>query len=427
MLPSLSVGQSKSHTDEFGSHFERLQVHLNKWECRGKVHLHKFHNLSWITEINELFHHILIHWDAPVIYFDCKINEPKHIGMWWLNPAAAVHSMSINRQQAQRIPAFCFGASWSVNRTCLVLYKERTSSILWWSPRKSDVDRCITGWARAFWRGRFGCECLGRIRKWRLCLPVLSVLPFFPEVHEEHTRSWRAPFTARNQPTSSSSLTTLDGGTARGIRGSLRWSDRLRCSCVLILPPPGGANRASPPRACRYSSGDQYCGLWRSFLRLTRYGVLQAKAQRDLHEGGHTPKVLKELQTATKSHAPSDEYHREYSGSCDVHTCGPEVPTLAVSGQHKGRRRSSIPQGPCVSQTCLFGDAVENMALQFSVHLQFSVLVLPGPLRTPPLPRHICSSLQPSSAVEPVIGRQAMQYQVHYRRWITFDIERDIT
>ncbi len=27
-----------------------------------------FHNLSWIIEINELFHEILIYWDAPV---DC--------------------------------------------------------------------------------------------------------------------------------------------------------------------------------------------------------------------------------------------------------------------------------------------------------------------------------------------------------------------
>ncbi len=27
--------------------------------------IHKFRNLSWITEINELFHDILIYWDAP--------------------------------------------------------------------------------------------------------------------------------------------------------------------------------------------------------------------------------------------------------------------------------------------------------------------------------------------------------------------------
>ncbi len=34
---------------------------------------HKFHNLSWITEINELFHNILIYWDAPVcnLYIYC--------------------------------------------------------------------------------------------------------------------------------------------------------------------------------------------------------------------------------------------------------------------------------------------------------------------------------------------------------------------
>ncbi len=28
--------------------------------------IHEFHNLNWITEINELFHDILIYWDAPV-------------------------------------------------------------------------------------------------------------------------------------------------------------------------------------------------------------------------------------------------------------------------------------------------------------------------------------------------------------------------
>ncbi len=28
--------------------------------------IHEFHILSWITEINGLFHNILIYWDAPV-------------------------------------------------------------------------------------------------------------------------------------------------------------------------------------------------------------------------------------------------------------------------------------------------------------------------------------------------------------------------
>ncbi len=29
----------------------------------------QFYNLSWITEINELFHDILIYWDAPVYIY----------------------------------------------------------------------------------------------------------------------------------------------------------------------------------------------------------------------------------------------------------------------------------------------------------------------------------------------------------------------
>ncbi len=33
--------------------------------------IHEFHNLSWITEINELFHDILIYWDAPVYMCVC--------------------------------------------------------------------------------------------------------------------------------------------------------------------------------------------------------------------------------------------------------------------------------------------------------------------------------------------------------------------
>ncbi len=28
--------------------------------------IHEFHILSWITKLNELFHDILIYWDAPV-------------------------------------------------------------------------------------------------------------------------------------------------------------------------------------------------------------------------------------------------------------------------------------------------------------------------------------------------------------------------
>ncbi len=52
---------------------------------------------------------------------------------------------------------------------------------------------------------------------WPVLVP--SALPQYlslPEVHEEVTKSWKAPFSARSQSGPSSSLTTLDGGAAKG-------------------------------------------------------------------------------------------------------------------------------------------------------------------------------------------------------------------
>ncbi len=40
------------------------------------------------------------------IHFECKLNEPMHIGLRLLHPAAADHSVSISRQQVQRIFRF---------------------------------------------------------------------------------------------------------------------------------------------------------------------------------------------------------------------------------------------------------------------------------------------------------------------------------
>ncbi len=40
------------------------------------------------------------------IHLECKLNEPMHIGMWLFHPAAADHSVSISRQQVQRIFRF---------------------------------------------------------------------------------------------------------------------------------------------------------------------------------------------------------------------------------------------------------------------------------------------------------------------------------
>ncbi len=41
--------------------------------------------------------------------------------------------------------------------------------------------------------------------------PQQQPSPFFPEVHDELTRSWRSPYSARLRTSASSALTTVDG------------------------------------------------------------------------------------------------------------------------------------------------------------------------------------------------------------------------
>ncbi len=90
------------------------------------------------------------------------------------------------------------------------------------------------------------------------------LMPFLPEVHEELTRSWKAPFTARNKSCGSSALTTLDGGSRFGVHGHPlsgavcghewmnEWCIYIALSCVLLytqsaLQSCGGVSPQPPP------------------------------------------------------------------------------------------------------------------------------------------------------------------------------------
>ncbi len=161
----------------------------------------------------------------------------------------------------------------------------------WWP----DVDCCIGGLSlslRVWWLGcviPFGCGSIVRARPrddgysraaenvrlmwnpppcpdssslhdWFLgggcagsqCPPSV---PFFPEVHEQFTSSWKTPFTARNKSWSSSPLTTLDGGAALGYTGV---PSVERTVAMQLCPTAATALRGEPClplRTCLYSSG----------------------------------------------------------------------------------------------------------------------------------------------------------------------------
>ncbi|KAI2645082.1 ORF V: Enzymatic polyprotein [Labeo rohita] len=130
-------------------------------------------------------------------------------------------------------------------------------------------------------------------------------VPFFPEVHEEVTKPWMAPFSTRSRSGPSSILTTLDGGVAKGYveLPPVEWSVAMQ-----LCPKTANSwwgNPRLPSRACKFSSslaGKAYtaCGEATSALHaMALLQVHQAKALKELHEGSSDPGVMQELQAAT--------------------------------------------------------------------------------------------------------------------------------
>ncbi|KAL0189943.1 hypothetical protein M9458_017042, partial [Cirrhinus mrigala] len=174
---------------------------------------------------------------------------------------------------------------------------------------------------------------------------------------------WKSPL--RKRSSGLSSLTTLDGGAVR-VYTEVPPVERL--IATQMCPSTASTWQGKlllPSRAHRHSSGligSAYatCGEAGSALHaMALVQVHQTKALKDLHEGGHTPEVLRELALrVTKVTA--------WSLGCAMSTtvvqeCHLWLCLVDMRETDKTRFLNSP-----ASQTSLFGDAVENFAQQFS-------------------------------------------------------------
>ncbi|KAI2645630.1 Transposon Ty3-I Gag-Pol polyprotein [Labeo rohita] len=135
-------------------------------------------------------------------------------------------------------------------------------------------------------------------------LPHSPPLPFFPEVHDELVRAWRAPYSACLR-SASSALATLDGRAAKGYAGVPQVE---RAVAVHLCPQDAATWRGSPrllSKACRLSSaltGRAYCAAGQAATTLHAMATLQvyqAKALKQLHKGSPAQEVMQELRAAT--------------------------------------------------------------------------------------------------------------------------------
>ncbi len=135
--------------------------------------------------------------------------------------------------------------------------------------------------------------------------PRSAPVPFFPEVPEELTKSWMAPFTARSRSSVSSVLTTLDGGAARGYAGI----PQVERAVEVHLCPRNAATWRNRPRlpskACKLTAtlaAKAYSAAGQAASALHAMAILQvhqAKALKQVHEGCTDTGLMQELRTAT--------------------------------------------------------------------------------------------------------------------------------
>ncbi|KAL0161810.1 hypothetical protein M9458_041206, partial [Cirrhinus mrigala] len=201
--------------------------------------------------------------------------------------------------------------------------------------------------------------------------PCQRASPFLPEVHEELTRSWRAPYSARLRTSSSSALTSVDGAEDKGYEKLPPLDESVAAQ---LCPPTaiGWKTKAShPSKPCRttsalagraYTSAGQAASALHSMAFLQ---VFQAKLLAQSDRSALDPATLTELRSAT------DLALRATKATAQA--IGRSMASLVMLERHLWLTLTEIKDADKVpfldapiSPTDLFGPSVEGFAERFS-------------------------------------------------------------
>ncbi|KAL0151729.1 hypothetical protein M9458_052955 [Cirrhinus mrigala] len=191
--------------------------------------------------------------------------------------------------------------------------------------------------------------------------PRPAPVPFFPEVHEELTKTWKAPYSACTR-SGSSLLTTIDDGAARGYVDA----PQVKRAVAVHLCPQNAATWRNRPRlpskACKLSlalAAKAHSAAGQATSALHAMAILQ------LHEGRPDKGVMQELRTATDFALRATKV--------TARSLGQVMATMVVQERHLWLNLAQMAYADkvrfldaAISQAGLFGDTVEDFAQQFS-------------------------------------------------------------
>ncbi|KAL0154925.1 hypothetical protein M9458_049188, partial [Cirrhinus mrigala] len=125
--------------------------------------------------------------------------------------------------------------------------------------------------------------------------------PFFPELHEELTRSWRSPHSARAHAQGTQLLKTVEGAEKRGYSRPSPVEDAVAAH---LCPSRGWKTASLPSKPCRataHIAEKAYISAGHAASALHTMAVLQVfqtRLLRSLDEEGPDPESLRKLRTA---------------------------------------------------------------------------------------------------------------------------------
>jgi len=118
---------------------------------------------------------------------------------------------------------------------------------------------CLMLWRSWVWNGLpqrnrpvaawMNGPCRGRHKA-----PRQGASPFFPEVHDEITKSWHAPYSSRLRASSSSSLTSVDGTEEKGYNSLPPLDESVAAHLCLSMAIGWKAKAAHLSKPCRITS-----------------------------------------------------------------------------------------------------------------------------------------------------------------------------
>ncbi len=172
--------------------------------------------------------------------------------------------------------------------------------------------------------------------------------PFFPEVHDKLTRSWRSPYSARLRTSASSALTTIDGAEEKGYERM----PQLDESVAAHLCPPTAigwkAKATHPSKPCRTTSalaGRSYASAGQAASALHSMAVLQvyqAKLLSAIDESEPDPATLKGAEKCNRPGSVCHQDHRPGDRKVYGQPGGARAPPVAHADGNQGCRSPSL-------------------------------------------------------------------------------------